>query len=687
MFFKQYKVINSMRMGRPVWLAYPCLFVLLQWPLNQVSAEAGLLPIDLLSHLERHERVLAAEKEISVAEEARRSAYAAYLPTVTATLYQGSEKINNTDGSRTSMGIHEQGVNMVQSLYDFGGTDAQVDIADQGIRRAELALRFVQESLLMEGIAAYLGVEKSVGRVDYALQSESNIKKQTGMEESLVETGAGIPSDVLQTKAQLTGTQALRVQEEGMKRLAESRYWAVFGVSPQERPDYRVPEPFPGHMPSTLDQAIRLSDEHSAEIEMGRIDIEIARSTVKSQKANALPTLSFNLDYKQKHNVSGSAGDKTEGLAKVELSWPIYSGGSEQSAIDSSIHAQHAAELRLEDTRKRVHEAVRIAWHNWKTAKKTASLLNNQSNIAFEFLEQARVERKLGSRTLQDVLTGETTYLTAISNAVSAEIDYKIAAYQLLHAVGQLRQLGVNLPDSNQSEKEVEPPEETDPLIQQAAVESEEVITRVVEHVVEQTTPETSDASVLPHSAENSVELISRESLDVHVPLVPGKLQMQGEVDHVIHKSRSTYQQSVISDPIEQPPLAGATSEFIMLDPLDVSVPLTAQKMQSRDEADHVIHESRSAYQESRKRIQVESLEAISPVVPDRSKKMIPIIGSKTTDLVQKASKGRRLIQIESNGQPENISEGIRLVGPGQIGNQQQGEAWEEIVPQWIELR
>ncbi len=627
------KVISKEWLGGQHSLRLLLLALLFMEP---VTAERELLPTELVVQLGRHERVLAAEKDVAVAMEAKRSAYAGYLPTVSATLYQGTEKIKNTDGSRTSMGIHEQGINVVQSLYDFGETDAQVEMADLGIRRAELALRFVQESLLMEGVSAYLGLEKSSGRVDYALQSEKNIKKQTGMEESLVETGAGIPSDVLQTKAQLTGTQALRVQEEGMNRLAESRYWAVFGVSPQEKPGYRVPEPSLSRMPTTLDQALRLSDEHSAEVKMGKIDIEIARSTVKNQKASALPKLSFNIDYKQKHNVSGSAGDKTEGLAKVELSWPIYSGGSEQSAIDSSIHAQRAAELRLEDTRKRVHEAVRIAWHNWKTAKETASLLKNQSNIAFEFLEQARVERKLGSRTLQDVLTGETTYLTAISNAVSAEIDYKIAAYQLLNAVGQLKQQGVDLPESDlfeQKPEELRSQEDLNAEAQQVESESEDSLSRVVGRVVDRM---------------NSI---------VSVPLNP-------EISATIPK--------------EAAPLA----------PTMDNTPLALEKRQTQNEIDRTIYLNRSAYHESIKEVQVSPVTEPNQPASIELKEKVSIVGSRASEIMQSENLGHKADSDGSGTLSEDTFKGIWLVGPGGVGRQQKLERLKsQAEPQWIELR
>ena len=60
------------------------------------------------------------------------------------------------------------------------------------------------------------------------------------------------------------------------------------------------------------------------------------------------------------------------------------------------------------------------------------------------FLELARKERALGSRTLLDVLNGETSLLNAQSDAISAEIDVLLSGYAVLQSVGQLSEAAVS---------------------------------------------------------------------------------------------------------------------------------------------------------------------------------------------------------------------------------------------------
>lgn len=65
-------------------------------------------------------------------------------------------------------------------------------------------------------------------------------------------------------------------------------------------------------------------------------------------------------------------------------------------------------------------------------------MLRDQAVILEEFLELAKRERLLGTRSLLDVLNGEVGHLNALSEAVSAETDRAISLYNLFYAMGRL---------------------------------------------------------------------------------------------------------------------------------------------------------------------------------------------------------------------------------------------------------
>ena len=99
----------------------------------------------------------------------------------------------------------------------------------------------------------------------------------------------------------------------------------------------------------------------------------------------------------------------------------------------------HSAAINTsKDVERTIEEQVRVAWQNLITARAKAEWYRNQANISAEFLELARKERKLGNRSLLDVLQAEVGLNAAQSGALAAEIDQMVQAYTLLHAMGRL---------------------------------------------------------------------------------------------------------------------------------------------------------------------------------------------------------------------------------------------------------
>lgn len=101
-------------------------------------------------------------------------------------------------------------------------------------------------------------------------------------------------------------------------------------------------------------------------------------------------------------------------------------------------HQLSSAEYTLESLKRDIEKDVRNSWQKFVTLDATADILQNQADISAAFLDLARKERRLGTRSLLDVLAGETTYINSVSNAVSAKIAKKSAAFELLYAVGIL---------------------------------------------------------------------------------------------------------------------------------------------------------------------------------------------------------------------------------------------------------
>ncbi len=405
---------------------------------QQRAAELSLA----LSGLVRgHPRLKATAAEVEASRQSMLAARKANYPTVDITAFYGYERQNKGEGTAdTNMPTREFDLKVTQPLTDFGATEASETQAELALEQIEAVYDGTVQGVLLEGISAYYQFSATRQALLYARQSEQNIKRQSRLEDARVKRGGGLATDLLQAKAQLAGATARRIRAEGAFEAASYRYLAVFGtLPPPTLHDGAILPVAEGKLPSTLEAGVDLALKSNPQLEASRLAAEIARNETKRQAASGYyPELNLIAESKWKRDVAGTIGFKGEQIVRMELTFPFNLGGTAIDSVNASKHAYLASAQRQDEARTLVRERVQSAWRQIETARLTASQLRNQAELAAAFLDLARKERKLGNRSLTEVLAGETALADARADAVTAENNLAIAAYTLLSAIGTL---------------------------------------------------------------------------------------------------------------------------------------------------------------------------------------------------------------------------------------------------------
>jgi len=392
----------------------------------------------LLEVLAKHDQVLGADAEVSAAKECAREALGDWFPELETTATQGHEKITNPHDSDTGLAFSQVDVSLTQLLWDFGATNGTVEKARLELAESQLNLAKVRDDIFVEATNAYVDLIRANQVLNFSRQSQDNVRQQTGLEEARVETGSGLSTDVLQAKQQLAGADARTIGSEGTLISAQNRFKAVFGTLPDVEELSPVPLPLEA-LPATLEDAIETALRNNREIAIEKVNEAVSRTEVKTAYGeNFFPKLEGTVERKWKNNVSGTVDLKTETVAKVELNLPFNLGFTAINTLRAAEYDVVVQTRTVADTIRRIEEEVRNAWQELHTAQKTARSLQTQADISAAFLELAREERKLGNRSLIDVLSGEATLINAQSDAISAEADVIIAAFELLNLTGKL---------------------------------------------------------------------------------------------------------------------------------------------------------------------------------------------------------------------------------------------------------
>ena len=391
--------------------------------------------------MNRHELIKAAEDQRDAAMARFKQSKGAWYPHLDVSSEAGQEDIRKPDDSSTSELRNVQTIRGTQLVTDFGRTSGSIGQAEAELERAKTQLELTRQQVLLEGISAFLEIIKAREQLKYAVRSEENISRQTGMEETLVKRGAGVSSDVLQIKAQLAGTRARRVTTQGELILAKNRFRAVFNRYPtQEEVDgFTLPTAPFAKVPMTLEEATREALETNPALLISRHDIQASEQVLTASKGAYYPFLNLFIEGKRRENDDGTAGVRQEGRAGLELRYNLFNGGSDRAAVNAARSDIARLKNMEQNVRQMVEEQVANAWQNLLTSRENYNYLKNQTAIVEAFLNLARKERKLGTRSLLDVLNGETEFINATSMAVGANIEIYKAVYQLYHAMGKLR--------------------------------------------------------------------------------------------------------------------------------------------------------------------------------------------------------------------------------------------------------
>jgi adhesin transport system outer membrane protein len=409
-------------------------------------AQRADVPVTLkesIGHLMQiHDRIKAAEANLKTAEHMEKRAKGLWYPRLNAQVDGGKEDITQPDSTKsTNYNRNVETLSANQLIYDFGGASGAIAQAKGQRDETKAKLEQVRQEVTMQGVSAYLGLIRAREMLRYAIRSEDNIKRLSGMQEALVERGVGLSYEELQIKAQLAGAQAHRVNVERSMVSARNNYRAVFqfDVSDTQIDSLLLPAMPTAKLPSALEGAVELALDANPSLVELQHTLNSRQGELTQRESAMYPKFEAVAEAVRKENDQGEPGVRTEGRAGLQLTYNLFQGFRDQEATRAAKSDIVAVRKTMLDRRRTVEERVRNAWNDMTTLTRTVALYDNQANITWSFLELIKKKKALGGDVnLLDILVGERDYISATSAKVTADIDLITAAYTLFYQMGQL---------------------------------------------------------------------------------------------------------------------------------------------------------------------------------------------------------------------------------------------------------
>lgn len=396
--------------------------------------------------------LLASRAQLRATDENVPQALAGWRPTVViqgtvgggdSTTRAYSTTANRVLVNANGRPIATEQLTLTQPLYTGGRTQANVNRARNQVMAGRATLIQQEQTSFTQTISAYVGVIQARQILALNINNEQVLAKQLQATNDRFRVGEITRTDVAQAEAALAGATAQREVAEGTLQVARGTFQQIVGFLPPD--DLVEPQPLAPVVKTEI-EARNLAAANNPAVLVAQFNDAAAKDAVDVAVANLLPQISFQGQTFQQNNQSSPRSEAVGYQAVVQLSVPIYQGGSEYAVVRQAKQLQQQTQRQVDDARRTAVQASVQAWNTLNSARAAAESTRAQIRANEIALEGVQREAIVGSRTTLDVLNAQQTLLVSRTNLVQALSQLVIASYSVASAVGRLTARDLHLP-------------------------------------------------------------------------------------------------------------------------------------------------------------------------------------------------------------------------------------------------
>jgi outer membrane factor, OMF family len=371
------------------------------------------------------------------------AANATYTYSETASSKLGSSSSSSFFGGGSSGGASSTlGGNILQAnwnLYTSGLVDAQIEVAQQGLRNSTLEVdRQLQE--LRVGVAkAYFNLQTQDGNVEIAQSAVRNAEASLRDTQAQERAGVGTRFDVLRQQVQVANTQQKLIQARNNRIVAQRDLARALNFIQPTEVSARDPIEESGNWDLSLEDSIFQAYGKRVELPQYVALEQQAKARERAAYAQTGPQVSLTgaVDFANRFNGNTTGGQVGYSVGG-QVQWNFFDGGVAQGRAEQAVADAKIARVNFTNTNNQVRFEVEQQFYTLQSSKEQIST-NRQAQVqAEEALRLARLRFRAGVGTQTEVISAEDALTQAKVNLLQAVITYNQSLIQLRRAVGIL---------------------------------------------------------------------------------------------------------------------------------------------------------------------------------------------------------------------------------------------------------
>ena len=331
---------------------------------------------------------------------------------------------------------YSAGVNIQHSLFNWGRTQAGIDMSDAGLRLSEISLELARQSAAYQVIQVFYGILVSKEAIDVLNQSINSLESRLASMKSRYDSGLASNFDLLTIEVQIATVKARRVETQSNVQKLKLLFNRFTGR------DLDAPVLLKGSLqyqsPATdRESLVRTAGSNRKELE--QLKHQEAMSLAQKNLSTSLdkPNLNLGLAWGLRNgimpNLDVLRGNWNLG---VVLAYPLFDGFKTRSQAEQADVNLHLARMRYDDVKNSISLEVSQALVDIQANEEKIRIEEVKVKQAEEALKIADERHSKGFLSTIDLLDSQSSLDSAKLNLLQAVYGAIMSKYNLDKASG-----------------------------------------------------------------------------------------------------------------------------------------------------------------------------------------------------------------------------------------------------------
>jgi TolC family type I secretion outer membrane protein len=382
-----------------------------------------------------------AENTVLVNQSQIGQAKSNYYPQVSGSTSASRNSTTSSGTPSEQTNNYSAGINLQQTIYDFGKTSSKINIAKYNTKSSYATLYNTEQQVIFNVTEAYFNVVQDQNLVQ--VDKQTIIEYQQQLQQARAEYNVGVKPliDVTNAEVNLGNAQLTLINAENTLKDAIITLNVAMGII--NPPSYKLKNTLSFQSYNiNLNQALSTAYQNRQDLKSLYFQEMSDKYSEQLARTGYYPTIGASAGYSwsgENYSQQISSNMSNGWDALLTLSIPIFNGYLTKYQIKQAQATLDVLRASITQLKQSIYSNVKQSYLNLLSALQQIKVAQITVQQAKQNLQIAQGSYKVGVATYLDVTTAIVSYLTAQQNYIQALYNYKIAEASLKQAMGVIK--------------------------------------------------------------------------------------------------------------------------------------------------------------------------------------------------------------------------------------------------------